>query len=217
MSFRVALFDLDGTVLSTLEDLADSTNAVLAIHKMPARKIDEIRRFLGNGMLYLISHAVPEGTSPEKVEEVLADFKAYYGAHCEVKTKPYDGIPEMLAALRAKEILTAVVSNKGDFAVQKLAERYFKGCFDFAMGEVAGIARKPAPDMVEHVLKNLGASKSEAVYIGDSEVDVLTAQNAGLPCITVTWGFRDRAYLEASGATVLADTVAELQDLLLAP
>ena len=217
MSFRVALFDLDGTVLNTLDDLADATNAVLTANNMPTRTLDEVRRFVGNGVRKLIERAVPAGTDEPLVEKILGDFKAYYGAHCAEKTAPYEGILEMLAALRQNGVRTAVVSNKADFAVQALAKQYFGDLFDVALGEdTAKRPTKPAPDMVYHVLNMLGATPAEAVYIGDSDVDVLTARNAGLRCIAVTWGFRDRACLQKAGATLLADTAKELQNLILA-
>ena len=218
MKFRVALFDLDGTVLDTLDDLADAANAVLAANKMPQHTKDEIRMFVGNGIRKLIERAVPAGTDEETILKVLGDFKAYYGAHCAEKTAPYAGILEMLAALRAGGVRTAVVSNKADFAVKALAVQYFGDLFDMALGEdTAKRPTKPAPDMVYHVLETMGATPAEAVYIGDSDVDVLTAKNAGLPCIAVTWGFRDRACLENAGASVFADTAEELRDLILAP
>ncbi len=217
MSFKVALFDLDGTVLNTLDDLADATNAVLAANGMPVRTRDEVCRFVGNGIRKLIERAVPAGTDEGKISKVLADFKSYYGAHCAEKTAPYAGILEMLAALREGGVRTAVVSNKADFAVQALAKQYFGDLFDMALGEdVAKRPAKPAPDMVYHVLETLDATPAEAVYIGDSDVDVLTARNAGLSCIAVTWGFRDRACLQKAGATLLADTAKELQNLILA-
>ncbi len=216
MSFRVALFDLDGTVLNTLDDLADAANAVLAANGMPQHTTDEIRMFVGNGIAKLIARAVPAGTDEATIRKVIGDFKAYYGAHCAEKTAPYTGILEVLSALRANGVRTAVVSNKADFAVQALAKRYFADLFDLALGECAARPAKPAPDMVYHVLDTLGATAEEAVYIGDSDVDVLTAKNAGLPCIAVTWGFRDRACLEKAGATVFADTAQALLNLILA-
>ena len=218
MSFKVALFDLDGTALNTLDDIADATNAVLAANNMPVRTTDEVRRFVGNGIRKLIERAVPTGTDEHTIDKVLADFKAYYGAHCAEKTAPYVGILEMLTALRAHGVRTAVVSNKADFAVKALATQYFGDLFDMALGEdVTKRPAKPAPDMVYHVLDALGVTADGAVYIGDSDVDVLTARNAGLPCIAVTWGFRDRACLAQAGATAFADTAKELQNLILAP
>lgn len=218
MSFKLALFDLDGTVLNTLDDLADATNAVLAANNMPLRTLDEVRGFVGNGIRKLIERAVPAGTDASGIDKVLADFKTYYGAHCAEKTAPYTGILEMLAALREGGVRTALVSNKADFAVQALATQYFGDLFDMALGEdVAKRPAKPAPDMVYHVLEMLRATPAEAVYIGDSDVDVLTARNAGLSCIAVTWGFRDRACLQNAGATLFADNAKELQNLILAP
>ena len=216
MSFKVALFDLDGTVLNTLDDLADAVNTVLATNKMPLRTCDEVRQFVGNGIAKLIERAVPNGTDDATVDKVVADFKTYYSAHSADKTAPYAGIPEMLGALRAKGVRTAVVSNKADFAVQPLVKQYFGDLFDMAIGEdVEKRPAKPAPNMVRHVLETLGARAEDAVYIGDSDVDVLTAKNAGLSCIAVTWGFRDRECLKNAGATVFADTPDELQDLIL--
>ena len=216
MNFKVALFDLDGTVLNTLDDLADAVGAVLAANGMPSRTRDEIRSFVGNGIAKLIARSVPSGTDTATIDKVVAEFKAYYAAHCADKTAPYAGVLEMLAALREKGVRTAVVSNKADFAVQPLVKQYFGDLFDMALGEdVEKRPAKPAPDMVRHVLETLGAKAADAVYIGDSDVDVLTAQNAGLACIAVTWGFRDRECLEAAGATVFANTPTELQNLIL--
>ena len=218
MSFKIALFDLDGTVLNTLDDLAGAVNAVLAANNMPLRTRDEVRRFVGNGIRKLIERAVPSDTDGATIDKVTADFKAYYGAHCADKTAPYAGIPEMLASLRAQGVRTAVVSNKADFAVQPLVKQYFGDLFDMALGEdTQKRPAKPAPDMVWHVLEAMGAKAEDAVYIGDSDVDVLTARNAGLTCIAVTWGFRDRDCLAEAGATAFADTPAELQNLILAP
>ena len=218
MSFRVALFDLDGTALDTLADIADAVNVTLCKNGLPPRTYDEIRSFVGNGIQKLIERSVPRGTDAALTAKVLAEFKPYYSANSANKTAPYDGILEMLRTLREAGVHTAVVSNKADFAVQPLVKQYFGDLFDVALGEdVEKRPAKPAPDMVWHVLELLGADKAQAVYIGDSDVDVQTAQNAGLPCIAVTWGFRDRACLANAGATVFADTVKELQDLILAP
>ncbi len=217
MSFQLALFDLDGTVLDTLDDLADAVNAALTKHGMPARSRDEVRSFVGNGIRALIERAVPAGTDRALAACVLEDFKTYYGTHCADRTTPYTGVPELLAKLRAHGVRTAVVSNKADFAVQALAKRYFADLFDLALGECDARPAKPAPDMVLHALKLLNTAPADAVYIGDSDVDVLTARNAGLSCIAVTWGFRDRTCLSRAGATVLADTARELQNLILAP
>ena len=212
---KLALFDLDGTVLDTLQDLADSMNAVLRVYGMPVHTIEEIRWFVGNGIPKLVTRAVPEGTDEATRDQVLAAFHTYYKAHCADRTAPYAGVNEMLAALRAAGVQTALVSNKADFAVQALREQFFPDVFDAAMGDHEGMRRKPAPDMVDAVLAQLGVSREEAVYIGDSDVDIETAKNAGMPCISVTWGFRPADFLTAHGAATLVDTPAQLLDILL--
>ena len=217
MKYQAVLFDLDGTLLDTLEDLANAVNATLAAHGMPTHTVRETRAVLGNGMANLIERSAPAGTDKEELAALLADFKAYYGAHCAERTRPYAGIPELLAALRKAGIKTAMISNKGDFAVQSLAKDYFDGLLDLAVGERAGIPRKPAPDMVRSALAALHADPAATIYVGDSEVDILTAKNAGLACISVTWGFRDAEDLRAHGAATPVNTVRELQDLLLTP
>lgn len=212
--YRCAIFDMDGTILNTLDDLADSTNATLAALGYPIRTRDEVRRFVGNGTKLLIKRALPEGTDDDTVEAVHQQFNAYYGAHCEIKTKPYPGIEAMLKVLGDNGIKTAVVSNKPDFAVKKLAEQYFPGQFDIAVGEneAAGIRKKPAPDSVNAVIDALGVPREDCVYIGDSDVDYQTAENAGLAHILVTWGFRDKDFLIAHGGKRFVDAPANLLD-----
>lgn len=214
--YKLALFDLDGTVLNTLEDLTDATNAALAMHGYSSHDADAIRSFVGNGIEILIRRALPRGTDEAKMHTVLEDFKKYYGAHCADKTRPYPGVPDMLCALRAAGVKTAVVSNKADFAVKTLAERYFTGLFDMAVGEREGIARKPAPDSVLEIMRALEVAPAECVYIGDSDVDVQTAKNAGVDGIFVTWGFRSAACLKKEGAAMLVDDVSELTVKILA-
>ena len=214
MNYRLAIFDLDGTILNTLDDLADSTNAALRMNSLPERTRDEVRRFVGNGIHLLIERAVPEGSSDELIEKVFADFKTYYGAHCEDRTAPYDGINEMLDTLRASGVRIAVVSNKADFAVQKLCERYFPGKLDFTVGERENVRRKPAPDSAFESMKSLGVPAAESVYIGDSDVDIETAKNAGIPCLSVTWGFRSREFLTEHGASRLVDTPTEVAEII---
>ena len=187
------IFDLDGTLLDTLEDLADAVNHVLQSLGCPQRSLEEIRRFVGNGAELLMRRALPEGR--QGLEEALARFQAYYGANCRNKTAPYPGILDALQALGQRYKL-AIVSNKPDFAVKALCAELFPGIP--AWGEQPGIPRKPAPDMLRHALKALGAQS--CIYIGDSEVDVLTAQNAGVKCLSVTWGFRDEDALAQAGA-----------------
>lgn len=209
--YKLAIFDLDGTVLDTLDDLADSVNAVLVKNGYPTHTRAEICSYVGNGIRLLITRALPVGTDAQTVEAVLADFKAYYGAHCAVKTAPYAGVPAMLARLREAGVLTAVLSNKADFATQALCERYFEGLFDAVAGEreAEGIPKKPAPDAVFALMRALGVTAEETVYIGDSEVDVQTAKNAGVDCIAVSWGFRTKAELLEAGATVVVDKLDE--------
>lgn len=198
------LFDLDGTLLDTLGDLHAATNAVLRSFGYPERTMDEVRRFVGNGARVLIQQAVPEGEA-HRVDEVLAAFQTYYAAHCDILTRPYPGIPELLSKLGEKYPL-AVVSNKPDRAVKELAKIYFPALY--ARGESADCPRKPAPDMVRMAMQALGAEN--CIYVGDSEVDVLTAKNAGVPCLSVLWGFRDRDTLLEAGAEHFCETPADL-------
>lgn len=214
--FDTFLFDLDGTLLDTLEDLAAAANYALRAMGWPARTVEEVRQFVGNGVALLIDRAAPAGTSPEERAECLALFKARYAAHRADATSPYPGIPEALAALRAGGCKLAVCSNKFDAAVKDLVRDFFPGLVDAAAGENegAGIPKKPHPAMVDKLLRELGASREGAVYVGDSDVDIATAKNAGLPCISVTWGFRDRAFLLKHGADTLIDSPEELVEFL---
>ncbi len=210
MKYTLVIFDLDGTILDTLEDLTDGVNYALSECGYPVRTIEEVRSFVGNGIRKLIERALPSDTPEAEIDRVHGIFSPYYKAHCDVKTRPYDGIPEMLQMLRDAGVLTAVLSNKGDFAVQPLIRQYFPDLFTIAFGERAGIPRKPAPDAVFEILERMGVDKSDTVYIGDSNVDIETAQNAGLPCICVDWGFRDRAQLIEAGADTIVSTPEEL-------
>ena len=197
------LFDLDGTLLNTLEDLADGTNYALSSFGYPERTLEEIRRFVGNGAANLIAQAVPAGQDPAPV---LKAFQAYYPAHCQIKTAPYPGILDALAEL-GKKYPIAIVSNKPDAAVKPLCAHYFPGIF--SLGETAGCPRKPDPAMVRRAMEAIGAT--DCIYVGDSEVDVLTAKNAGVPCLSVLWGFRDR---EQIGGSRYCETVDRLVPLL---
>ena len=215
MAYKTALFDMDGTLLDTLEDLRDSTNHVLREMGYPERSLEEMRRFVGNGAEMQIRRAVPEGTSEENIAKALRAYRAYYQEHCRIKTKVYDGLLDMLDALKARGVKTAVVSNKPDEAVKKLSEEYFGGRMDYAVGAKDGRRCKPYPDMVDAALEALGETREGAVFIGDSEVDVQTGLNAGLPVIAVSWGFRSRETIAEAGATVIADDAAALAKLLL--
>ena len=212
--YKLAIFDLDGTLLETLEDLHDSTNHALVSQGLPPRTLDEVRRFVGNGIHKLIERAVPAGSSIETVEQVFEEFKKWYAVHCNDKTCAYDGIEDMLHALRKAGVCTAVVSNKADFGVQTLCKTYFSDLLDVAVGQREGIRLKPAPDSVNEVLRLLDIRREDAVYIGDSDVDIDTARNAGMDCISVTWGFRSRKFLLEHGAEILADKPAELKQIL---
>ena len=200
MKYKLAIFDMDGTILDTLEDLKDSVNYSLNKFGYPQRTLSEVKSFVGNGIHKLIERAVPAGTSEEKIEEVFETMKAYYKDHCAIKTKPYDGINEVILKLREQGVLTAVVSNKADFAVKSLCEDYFKGLFDYSVGDKPGQRIKPYPDGVNEVLSHFGLEKSEAVYIGDSEVDYQTSVNADMDVIMVGWGFREEDFILSCGA-----------------
>ena len=188
MAFQAVIFDLDGTLLNTLDDLAASVNYALQKFHKPLRTVEEVRGFVGNGIAKLIERAVPDGTDKPQQEEILQTFREYYGQHCQDKTAPYEGIKEVLRDLKQNKIKIAVVSNKADFAVKKLIPFYFGDLIAIAKGEdeAAGIRKKPAPDMVQSVLEELGCSQEEAVYVGDSEVDLMTAGNAGLSFVGVS-------------------------------
>ena len=208
------VFDLDGTLLDTLQDLADSVNYALRTHGLPERTTAEVRQMLGNGIRYLMEHAVPAGMAPETFEPVFDTFRTYYVDHCLDKTQPYDGILPMLDCLRRRGLRMAIVSNKLDAAVQELNERFFARYVDSAVGESETVRRKPNPDGVLEAIRRLGSTPDEAVYVGDSEVDFATARNAGVPCITVLWGFRDEDFLRSVGATTFAYRPADVVDLI---
>ena len=200
------IFDLDGTLLDTLEDLADAVNHTMDSFGYPHRTLEEVRRFVGNGAGQLIALAVPENADPAPVLEC---FQAYYRDHCRVKTSPYAGIPEALALL-GREYPLAIVSNKPDAAVKALCADYFPGIP--AWGEGLDCSRKPAPDMVYRAMEELGVAR--CVYVGDSEVDVVTAKNAGVPCLTVTWGFRDLPELKEAGAEYFCHSPGDLKETI---
>ena len=209
--YKTIIFDLDGTLLDTLTDLHSAVNAALSAYGLPSRTREEVRAFIGNGIVKLMQRAVGIADYPQ-MDGVIEAFKAYYGAHCKDETKPYDGVMEVLQKMAAAGVKTAVVSNKADFAVKLLAEEYFQGLLLDAVGEneSAGIRKKPAPDSLLAVMEKLGAAAEDTLYVGDSEVDIQTAQNAGVACLSVTWGFKDKAFLVENGATLFADTPLEI-------
>ena len=214
MSYKLAIFDLDGTILDTLDDLSDSANFALAAHNFPIRTREEIRRFVGNGVRKLIERALPADMAETRTDEVLATFLAHYKTNCNNKTKPYDGILTMLRRLRERGCKTAVLSNKADAPVQTLIKLYFDGLIDYAAGEKEGIPRKPAPDGVYAILEHFDVEAGDCAYIGDSDVDVDTAKNSGMDYIGVDWGFRDREELMARGGNVIARTVDALTSFI---
>ena len=211
---NTVIFDMDGTVLDTLADLAGAINHELSRYHMPQRTENEVRSFVGNGIRVALKLAATEGTTDEVLDDMVADFRTYYDAHCLDNTKPYEGITELMKSLSEKGCKLGIVSNKIDPAVKELSDRFFKEYVTVAIGEKPGINRKPAPDTVTHAMKELGSSKEETVYVGDSEVDVLTAKNTGIPCISVLWGFRDKDFLKENGATTFADAPSEILDLI---
>lgn len=210
--YDTVLFDLDGTLLDTLDDLTDSANHILETNGYPIRTRAEIRSFLGNGSRRLIARALPYGEETPRFEELFSDYKAWYNSHCEMKTMPYPGVENVLRELRAAGCAAAIVTNKHAAAAAPLRERFFPGVT--VIGQRDGLRQKPSPDMVEEALSQLGKTRKGAVYVGDSEVDFQTARNAGLPCILVTWGFRDREQLAKLEPEHLADTPQELLKLL---
>ena len=209
------LFDLDGTLLDTLEDLYKSVNAALTACGFPERTRMEVRSFVGNGVRNLMVRSVPDGEENPKFEECFQKFREHYAVHLNDHTTPYAGIMELLAELKEKEIPTAVDSNKSDAAVKELCRETFGDLVPLAIGESERVQKKPAPDTVIEAAAGIGVPLKDCVYVGDSEVDLATAENAGIPCISVSWGFRDKELLESLGAKMLLDTVAELRDCLL--
>lgn len=215
MRIKAVIWDLDGTLLDTLDDLARSTNAALAMNDLPARTTDEVRCFLGNGVHWLIEHAVPYGGAEHpNFQKVLDAFIEHYGVHSRDHTRPYDGIMGVLDELADRGIKLAVVSNKVDFAVRQLCKEYFGERMHSAVGDDPSRRKKPAPDSVLEAMHQMGVMQQECVYVGDSDVDVFTARNAGIPCIAVTWGFRSEESLVAAGAQHVAHAPQDILDIV---
>lgn len=211
--YEAIIFDLDGTILDTIEDLRDSVNHALFEHGFPQRSLEEVRSFVGNGIRKLIERALPAGLDDKTVDSVFNCFNLYYKEHCMDKSKPYEGTIFVIKTLRDMGKKTAVLSNKADYAVQMLCENYFPDSFDYIAGMKENVRRKPWPDGVLNVLEALETAAEKAVYIGDSEVDILTAKNAGIDCIAVDWGFRDREVLIENGAEMIASNTKELLEI----
>lgn len=214
MNIRYVVFDLDGTLLNTLDDLFLSVNKILSDHGYKTRSKDEVRSYLGNGVRALLDLALPE-EERFRTDELLPEFKAYYDLHKEDNTAPYAGVKEAVAEIKKAGVKCAIVSNKFDAAVQELKNVTFSGLVDFACGEREGVKPKPAPDGVFLAMQALGADSAETVYVGDSEVDLATAENTGLRCVAVSWGFRDRDELVKRGAKNIADTPEQMKDFIL--
>lgn len=208
------IFDLDGTLLNTLQDLAESTNFALRAGGLPERTLEEVRTFVGNGVHLLMERAIPGGAAHPRFEELFECFKRHYVAHCRDHTCLYAGVDDMLRRLKAQGFRLAIVSNKLQSGVTELYDTYFRHTVEVAVGERPEVRRKPSPDMVRQALAELGEAPEGAVYVGDSDVDVATARAAGLPCISVLWGFRDRAFLIRHGATCFADRPADVVRLV---
>ena len=206
------IWDLDGTLMDTLQDLANAVNYALRKYNLPEHTIEEIRQYVGNGVRRLMILSVPQGEQHPQFEEIFAEFKAYYMVHCKDNTCLYAGVADMLSTLKQKGFRMAVVSNKLQLGVDELYEVYFKNTIEVAIGERPNVARKPAPDMVYAALQALNVPAEEAIYVGDSDVDLATARNAGLPCISVLWGFRDKEFLLRHGATTFAANPEECID-----
>ena len=215
MGYKAIIWDLDGTLLDTLQDLSDAVNHSLETYSLPVRGKEEIRAIVGNGIRHLVENAVPADTDPATTDAVFGEFCTYYAAHSADTTAPYEGIPAMLEKLSRAGVKMAIVSNKADFAVQDLVMRYFGEEITLAVGAREDIPKKPAPDMVEYALARLGVTKAEAAYVGDSEVDVLTARNTGMDCLAVDWGFRSRETLREAGAERIFSTPQELMEAIL--
>lgn len=212
--YDTVIFDLDGTLLNTLEDLANSVNFALTLYDFPLRKVEEIRSFVGNGVARLIELSIPNGINNSQYEKCLEDFRRHYSENMRNKTDAYKGIMELLDKLSKENYKIAIVSNKFDNAVKELNKVYFEKYIKVAIGESENVSKKPAPDTVFKALEELGSTADKAVYVGDSEVDVMTAKNSGIICIGVTWGFRGRKVLEKKGADYIIDKPEELLKII---
>ena len=208
MKYRNIIFDLDGTLLNTIEDLTDGVNHVMEMYGYNTYSISQIKSFVGNGIMKLMETAVPNGKENEKFDEMYNEFKSYYTNHCRIKTRPYDDILNLLGLLKEQDYELAIVSNKNDGAVKELAEYFFDDYINIAIGQSETTRKKPAPDTVYEAMKEL--PKGACLYVGDSEVDEMTADNAGTDCVLVSWGFRDKAMLESLKPLSVIDSPKEL-------
>ncbi len=214
MKYKAVIFDLDGTLMDSLKDLAISVNHALACMNMPQHTIEEIKQFVGNGARRLIELSVESGSSQEQIEECFSLFRQHYACHCMDYTCLYNGIQELLENLKDNGVKLAIVSNKPQFGVTELYKSFFSSTIDVAIGEAAPLRRKPYADMVVEAMKRLGVKPEESIYVGDSDVDIMTARNANLPCISVLWGFRDKDFLTKNGATIFAEKPSDILDIV---
>ena len=218
MKYSLVIFDMDGTILNTLDDMTDSINVILKKYNLPLHTLDEVRYMVGNGIPKLIERAIPQGRENPDFDAILKDFISWYEAHCAIKTAPYEGVVDCIKKLRAAGLKIAVNTNKVEQAAVALCDDYFPGLFDVISGSRPGMPPKPAPDGIYEILKRAdmdGKSQGQkAVFIGDSDVDMQTGMNAGLDVIGVDWGFRGKKFLEEHGARTIVMTAAELADYL---
>ena len=210
MKYNTVIFDLDGTLLNTLEDLTDCVNHTMRVFEYKERTIDEVRRFVGNGIGMLVRRAIPDNVTEEQYDKVFAEFKKYYTENCQIKTRPYEGVLDLVNKLYNMGIKLAIVTNKNQKAVNELNKKYFGGIINVAVGDNGIRERKPSAEPIMEALRLLGSKPEETIYVGDSEVDVATAQNSKLYGICVTWGFRDKEQLTEAGARRFIDTPHEL-------
>ena len=213
MNTQLVIFDLDGTILNTIDDLADSANVILQIYGFPTHTVEEIKYMVGNGIPKLVERMIPDGLKNPDYEQVLSDYIKFYNDNCAIKTAPYDGIIETINQLRQAGVKVAVNTNKVQKAADELCAQYFPGVFDFISGGAKDIPHKPAPDGVNRILEKTGFKPSDCVFIGDSDVDIMTGKNSGMDAIGVAWGFRGRQFLKEHGARVIIDEPRELIDL----
>lgn len=214
MKYSTVIFDLDGTLLDTIDDLTDSVNHTLHMFGWPAKTRDEVMSFVGNGLRRLMELTVPEGPDNPRFEDAVNEQRRFYQLNCNNRTAPYEGIMSLLERLKREGYKLAIVSNKADGAVKELNSIYFEGLTDVAVGESPQVRKKPQPDTVLRVMELLGSSRKESLYVGDSEVDVLTAANAGIDCVSVLWGFRSRKQLLDAGAEVIIENTEELYEYI---
>ena len=211
---KLIIFDMDGTILNTLDDICNAVNVILKNHNMPTHTVDEVKYYVGNGLYKTLERAVPEGTAKEIVDEMFPEFIEYYKKNSDNCTRPYEKIVDAIKAVRAAGYKTAVASNKRQEAVEELCEKFFADCFNVILGDREGINLKPAPDMVNIALDTLGIDRADSLYIGDSDVDLLTAKNSEIPVIAVTWGFRGEEFLKEHGAEYICKNPADIPDFI---